>query len=154
MRLLGKMIEVAAVLTLFILVIMTIAAVIMRYCFHMPLQWTEEVSGLLMIWVVMFGAVVAERDNTHLSIPFLADALTSRGQRMSAFSVSLMSTYFAGGHGLVSMEIELPGPHFKTTQILKISWFWIDIAVTVGAIGVACFTALQLIKKTPRKEGE
>ena len=34
MRLLGKMIEVAAVLTLFILVIMTIAAVIMRYCFH------------------------------------------------------------------------------------------------------------------------
>ncbi|MBQ4703032.1 TRAP transporter small permease, partial [Escherichia coli] len=38
MRLLGKMIEVAAVLTLFILVIMTIAAVIMRYCFHMPLQ--------------------------------------------------------------------------------------------------------------------
>lgn len=36
MRLLGKMIEVAAVLTLFILVIMTIAAVIMRYCFHMP----------------------------------------------------------------------------------------------------------------------
>ncbi|MBA1681474.1 TRAP transporter small permease, partial [Escherichia coli] len=42
----------------------------------------------------------------------------------------------------------------KTTQILKISWFWIDIAVTVGAIGVACFTALQLIKKTPRKEGE
>ncbi|KDG01066.1 hypothetical protein AE45_00484 [Escherichia coli BIDMC 70] len=30
MRLLGKMIEVAAVLTLFILVIMTIAAVIMR----------------------------------------------------------------------------------------------------------------------------
>ncbi|HDT1391270.1 TPA: TRAP transporter small permease subunit, partial [Escherichia coli] len=51
MRLLGKMIEVAAVLTLFILVIMTIAAVIMRYCFHMPLQWTEEVSGLLMIWV-------------------------------------------------------------------------------------------------------
>ena len=98
------MIEVAAVLTLFILVIMTIAAVIMRYCFHMPLQWTEEVSGLLMIWVVMFGAVVAERDNTHLSIPFLADALTSRGQRILAFLVSDVY-YFAGGHGLVSMEI-------------------------------------------------
>ncbi|MCE3962356.1 TRAP transporter small permease subunit [Escherichia coli] len=101
MRLLGKMIEVAAVLTLFILVIMTIAAVIMRYCFHMPLQWTEEVSGLLMIWVVMFGAVVAERDNTHLSIPFLADALTSRGHVFSLSDVY----YFAGGHGLVSMEI-------------------------------------------------
>ena len=152
MRLLGKMIEVAAVLTLFILVIMTIAAVIMRYCFHMPLQWTEEVSGLLMIWVVMFGAV-AERDNTHLSIPFLADALTSRGQRILAFLVSLMSIILLVVMAWSAWKLAA-GTAFKTTQILKISWFWIDIAVTVGAIGVACFTALQLIKKTPRKEGE
>ena len=153
MRLLGKMIEVAAVLTLFILVIMTIAAVIMRYCFHMPLQWTEEVSGLLMIWVVMFGAVVAERDNTHLSIPFLPAALTSRGQRILAFLVSLMSIILLVVMAWSAWKLAA-GTAFKTTQILKISWFWIDIAVTVGAIGVACFTALQLIKKTPRKEGE
>lgn len=153
MRLLGKMIEVAAVLTLFILVIMTIAAVIMRYCFHMPLQWTEEVSGLLMIWVVMFGAVVAERDNTHLSIPFLADALTPRVQRVLTLFVSLISIVLLSVMAWSAWKLAA-GTAFKTTQILKISWFWIDIAVTVGAIGIACFTALPLIKKTPRKEGE
>ena len=153
MRLLGKVIEVAAVLTLFILVIMTIAAVIMRYCFHMPLQWTEEVSGLLMIWVVMFGAVVAERDNTHLSIPFLADALTPRGQRVLTLFVSLISIFLLIVMALSAWKLAA-GTAFKTTQILKISWFWIDIAVTVGAIGIACFTALHLIKKTPRKECE
>ena len=153
MRLLGKMIEVAAVLTLFILVIMTIAAVIMRYCFHMPLQWTEEVSGLLMIWVVMFGAVVAERDNTHLSIPFLADALTPRVQRVLTLFVSLISIVLLSVMAWSAWKLAA-GTAFKTTQILKISWFWIDIAVTVGAIGIACFTALHLIKKTPRKESE
>ena len=153
MRLLGKMIEVAAVLTLFILVIMTIAAVIMRYCFHMPLQWTEEVSGLLMIWVVMFGAVVAERDNTHLSIPFLADALTPRVQRVLTLFVSLISIVLLSVMAWSAWKLAA-GTAFKTTQILKISWFWIDIAVTVGAIGIACFTALHLIKKTPRKEVE
>ncbi|MEC9495361.1 MULTISPECIES: TRAP transporter small permease [Escherichia] len=153
MRLLGKVIEVAAVLTLFILVIMTIAAVIMRYCLNMPLQWTEEVSGLLMIWVVMFGAVVAERDNTHLSIPFLADALTPRGQRVLTLFVSLISIVLLIVMALSAWKLAA-GTAFKTTQILKISWFWIDIAVTVGAIGIACFTALHLIKKTPRKECE
>ncbi|EEZ4381857.1 TRAP transporter small permease [Escherichia whittamii] len=153
MRLLGKVIEVAAVLTLFILVIMTIAAVIMRYCLNMPLQWTEEVSGLLMIWVVMFGAVVAERDNTHLSIPFLADALTPRGQRVLTLFVSLISIFLLIVMALSAWKLAA-GTAFKTTQILKISWFWIDIAVTVGAIGIACFTALHLIKKTPRKECE
>lgn len=153
MRLLGKVIEVAAVLTLFILVIMTIAAVIMRYCLNMPLQWTEEVSGLLMIWVVMFGAVVAERDNTHLSIPFLADALTPRGQRVLTLFVSLISIVLLIVMALSAWKLAA-GTAFKTTQILKISWFWIDIAVTVGSIGIACFTALHLIKKTPRKECE
>lgn len=153
MRLLGKVIEVAAVLTLFILVIMTIAAVIMRYCLNMPLQWTEEVSGLLMIWVVMFGAVVAERDNTHLSIPFLADALTPRGQRVLTLFVSLISIVLLIVMAWSAWKLAA-GTAFKTTQILKISWFWIDIAVTVGAIGIACFTALHLIKKTPRKECE
>ncbi|RZN49884.1 TRAP transporter small permease [Escherichia sp. E13S3] len=153
MRLLGKVIEVAAVLTLFILVIMTIAAVIMRYCFNMPLQWTEEVSGLLMIWVVMFGAVVAERDNTHLSIPFLADALTPRWQRILTLFVSLVSIILLIVMAWSAWKLAA-GTAFKTTQILKISWFWIDIAVTVGAIGIACFTALHLIKKTPNKEGE
>ncbi|EFM2062729.1 TPA: TRAP transporter small permease [Escherichia coli] len=153
MRLLGKLIEVAAVLTLFILVIMTITAVIMRYCFHMPLQWTEEVSGLLMIWVVMFGAIVAERDNTHLSIPFLADALTPRWQRVLTFFVSLISIILLIVMAWSAWKLAA-GTAFKTTQILKISWFWIDIAVTVGAIGITCFTALHLIKKTPRKESE
>lgn len=153
MRLLGKMVEVAAVLTLFLLVIITIAAVIMRYCFNMPLQWTEELSGLLMIWVVMFGAVVAERDNTHLSIPFLADALTQRRQRVLTLFVSLISILLLIIMAWSAWKLAA-GTAFKTTQILKISWFWIDIAVTIGAIGIACFTTLRLIKKTPYKEGE
>ncbi|MCZ8959931.1 TRAP transporter small permease, partial [Escherichia albertii] len=137
MRLLGKMVEVAAVLTLFLLVIITIAAVIMRYCFNMPLQWTEEFSGLLMIWVVMFGAVVAERDNTHLSIPFLADALTQRRQRVLTLFVSLISILLLIIMAWSAWKLAA-GTAFKTTQILKISWFWIDIAVTIGAIGIAC----------------
>ncbi|WP_149992725.1 TRAP transporter small permease [Escherichia albertii] len=153
MRLLGKMVEVAAVLTLFLLVIITIAAVIMRYCFNMPLQWTEEFSGLLMIWVVMFGAVVAERDNTHLSIPFLADALTRRRQRVLTLFVSLISILLLIIMAWSAWKL-VAGTAFKTTQILKISWFWIDIAVTIGAIGIACFTTLRLIKKTSHKEGE
>lgn len=118
MRLLGKVIEVAAVLTLFLLVIITIGAVIMRYVFNMPLQWTEEISGLLMVWVVMFGAVVAERDNTHLSIPFLADALTPRWQRVLTLFVSLISIILLVVMAWSAWKLAA-GTAFKTTQILK-----------------------------------
>ena len=66
MRLFGKVAEFSAAFALFVLVVVTIGAVFMRYFIGQPLQWTEEMSGMLMIWVVMLGGVVAERDRAHL----------------------------------------------------------------------------------------
>ena len=34
---------------------------------------------------------------------------------------------------------------FKVTQILKVSWFWIDLAVPVGALATALYTLYWLI---------
>lgn len=64
----------------------------MRYFIGQPLQWTEEMSGMLMIWVVMLGGVVAERDRAHLTIPFLMEMLRASSgvllQYWSPFSPS------------------------------------------------------------------
>ena len=152
MRILGKLVETAAVLALFILVLMTTVAVIMRYCMNAPLQWTEEMSGLLMVWVVMLGGVVAERDGAHLSIPFITDALPRCLRRALNGVVTLISITLLLVVAWYAWKLA-EGTAFKVTQILKISWFWIDIAVTVGAIGIACFTVHRLFfSSTPRDE--
>lgn len=80
MRLFGKVAEFSAAFALFVLVVVTIGAVFMRYFIGQPLQWTEEMSGMLMIWVVMLGGVVAERDRAHLTIPFLMEMLPGQTQ--------------------------------------------------------------------------
>ncbi|KAA8998490.1 TRAP transporter small permease [Affinibrenneria salicis] len=143
MRILGKIMEAGAALALFILVVMTIGAVFMRYFINQPIQWTEEMSGFLMIWVVMLGGAVAERDRAHLTIPFVVDALSDRlrnGLRIlvALFSVVLLLYMAWLGYRLAEMT------QFKVTQILKISWYWIDLAVPVGALGTACFTLYWL----------
>ena len=101
MRLFGKVAEFSAAFALFVLVVVTIGAVFMRYFIGQPLQWTEEMSGMLMIWVVMLGGVVAQ---------------------------------------------------FKVTQILKVSWFWIDLAVPVGALATAIYTLYWLINDTKQSD--
>lgn len=92
MRLFGKVAEFSAAFALFVLVVVTIGAVFMRYFIGQPLQWTEEMSGMLMIWVVMLGGVVAERDRAHLTIPFLMEMLRANSgvllQYWSPFSPS------------------------------------------------------------------
>ena len=151
MRLFGKVAEFSAAFALFVLVVVTIGAVFMRYFIGQPLQWTEEMSGMLMIWVVMLGGVVAERDRAHLTIPFLMEMLPGKLRRVIAVLVALLSIalllYMAWlGYRLAEMA------QFKVTQILKVSWFWIDLAVPVGALATAIYTLYWLINDTKQSD--
>lgn len=145
MRNIGKLWNWGAAVALLMLVLITIAAVVMRYVFNAPLQWTEEISGLLMIWIVMIGAVAAERDNQHLTIPLLPDALPHRlgaalNMITSAASIAVLVYMAYLAYGL-SMRAQ-----YKLTQILQISWFWIDIAVAVGCGVMAVYTLMRVVR--------
>ncbi len=141
----GKIWGWAAGLPLLVLVLVTIAAVFMRYIVGQPLQWTEEVSGLLMIWIIMIGGVAAEREDQHLTIPLLPDALPRRvGLAMniltSTFSIVVLCYMAFLAWQLASRA------QYKLTQILGVSWFWIDIAVTVGCGLMAAYTGLRVMQ--------
>ena len=107
MRFFGKLVELSAALALFILVIMTIAAVFMRYFVGQPIQWTEEMSGLLMIWVVMLGGVVAERDRAHLTIPFVVDCLAGCRAVHRIAGLYGLAGLSTGGNGAVQGHANL-----------------------------------------------
>jgi TRAP-type C4-dicarboxylate transport system permease small subunit len=139
---LGKLWAWAAALPLSALVVVTIAAVFMRYVVGAPLQWTEEVSGILMIWIVMIGGIAAERDDQQLSIPLLPDALPRRAGLVINIVVSAFSIVVLLYMAWLAWDLASRA-QYKLTQILGVSWFWIDIAVTVGATCMAFYTAMR-----------
>ena len=140
----AKLWDYAAASILLTLVVITILAVTMRYFIGSPLQWTEEVSGLLMVWIVMIGGIAAERDKEHLSIPLLLDCLPKKASDLINLLVCAVS--IAGLLYMAYLAYRLAMmAQFKRTQILQISWFWIDIAVTVGAVGIAGYLTFSLV---------
>lgn len=143
---LGKLWGWAAALPLFVLVIITIAAVFMRYVANAPLQWTEEVSGLLMIWIVMMGGVAAEREDQHLSIPLLPEALPRRIGLAINIVISAFSIFVLLYMAWLAWELASRA-QYKLTQILGVSWFWIDIAVSVGAVFMAIYMGLRVMRQ-------
>ena len=151
MRLFGKVAEFSAAFALFVLVVVTIGAVFMRYFIGQPLQWTEEMSGMLMIWVVMLGGVVAERDRAHLTIPFLMEMLPGKLRRVIAVLVALLSIalllYMAWlGYRLAEMA------QFKVTQILKVSWFVDRSGGPCRRTGNGIYTLYWLINDTKQSD--
>lgn len=126
-----------------ILVAITTAAVFMRYILGMPLQWTEEVSGILMIWIVMLGAISCEWRRQHLTIDFAVGALPPAARRALTILVALASIAVLVLMAWLAWNLAQTAS-FKRTQILRVSWFWLDLAVVVGALGTAIVTLHQL----------
>lgn len=128
-----------------VLVIMTAVAVFARYLFGAPIPWTEEVSGLLMIWIVMIGAIACEANSQHLSIDLLETALKPQLRRALVILVTLASIGLLVFMAWQAWALAL-STSFKKTQILGISWFWLDLGVVLGAAGTALVMAWRLIR--------
>ncbi|WP_102224786.1 TRAP transporter small permease [Acidimangrovimonas sediminis] len=133
-------------LIVLVLVVITVAAVIARYVLGAPLQWTEEMSGLLMIWIVFIGAIACEMEDAHLHIDVVTNALRGRLRGALEIVVGFASVGLLGWMAWLGYQLAEVAA-FKRTQILKISWFWLDIAVTVGAAGIAIVILLRLARR-------
>lgn len=128
-----------------ILVLMTAVAVLARYIFGVPFAWTEEVSGILMIWIVMVGAISCEANRQHLTIDLLENAMKGLPRRLMVFVVNLASVgllAFMSWQGWALAKATA----FKKTQILGVSWFWLDLAIVIGAGGTALVMAWRLYR--------
>lgn len=125
------------------LVLLSAAAVFARYVLETPIQFTEEVSGILMIWIVFLGAICCEIDDEHLTIDMAVQWFSQRVQLWLSMLVGVSSIGLLCMMSWLSWKLAHSAA-LKKTQILGISWFWLDLAVVVGAVGIAIATAWRL----------
>ena len=61
-------------------ILVLFSGVVSRYAFHKPLTWSDELAGMLFLWLAMFGAVIAFRRSAHMRMTALVD-IASPGTR-------------------------------------------------------------------------
>lgn len=117
-----------------ILVLVTFFGVIMRYCFHAPFTWQEEVQIGLFIWVTFFGGAACFRKKMHVSITSLYDILTPRGKLIdlvvvAAITISTLFYLFLKSLSMVAMFARTN----KTTSVL-----FFPCAFLYGVVPLCC----------------
>ncbi len=55
--------------------------VFFRYALNDALAWTDELGGLLLVWITFLGAVVALDRGTHLDMNLFAGRLSDRARK-------------------------------------------------------------------------
>ena len=70
----------ASVVVLMMLVVAY--SVVNRYILNTPVTWTDELSGYLVVALVMLGAADALRRGDHISVDLITSRLAKRGKRL------------------------------------------------------------------------
>jgi TRAP-type transport system small permease protein len=99
-----------------------------------PLIWTDELSRFLMVWLAVFGWILASRKRIHVRIRYFQDLLPARGHAAVEVAFQLAMTLFgvlitAYGIGLVSKNHDLEA----TSLPLSMAWMYVPM-VLAGAV--------------------
>lgn len=77
-----------------ILAIVMILQIFCRKVLNDSLSWSDEMGGYLLVWLTLYGAVVALYDKKHLAIDALIDRLPEKSQQMMRLLVDCLIIMF------------------------------------------------------------
>ncbi|MEX0758224.1 MAG: TRAP transporter small permease subunit [Tistlia sp.] len=104
---LRRLLDAAAALLLASVLAVTVARVVARYLLGVSMPWSEELTRLLFVWLVLIGA----SRTTHLRIDILPERLGRGGARrvlevaVALLSVGLLGLLIWKAFGLIALTV-------------------------------------------------
>ena len=117
-----------------------------------PFIWTDELSRFLMVWLAVFGWVLATRKRIHIRIRFFQDRLPSHLHRFVEVALQAAMTLFGAliaiyGTGLIGKNYDL-----EATS-LPISMAWMYAPMALGGAITALQGAIELAEALRSRRG-
>jgi TRAP-type C4-dicarboxylate transport system permease small subunit len=84
------------VFSLLAMLVIALAQIVLRNGFDSGVLWAESFARVLVLWVAMLGAMVATRENNHISIDAASRYLPTRWQPYFAALTSLLAGLVCG----------------------------------------------------------
>lgn len=114
-----------------------------------PLIWTDELSRFLMVWLAVFGWVVASRKRIHVRIRFFQDRLPKPAHKATEIAIQAAMILF--GALVTTYSVELIGKNFDLEATsLPISMSWLYAPLLLGGAVTALQGAIELAETLRR----
>lgn len=81
--------EYISVFLLSLMCILIFIQIIFRYCFKLPLAWSEEIARYAFVWIIYMGASLGVKRRRHLKV----DAVLLLFKRKGVFVLKLISNF-------------------------------------------------------------
>jgi TRAP-type transport system small permease protein len=110
-----------------------------------PFIWTDELSRFLMVWLAVFGWMLAMRKRIHVRIRYFQHRLPVPAQRFVEVAIQAAMALFGAlvavyGSGLIARN------HDLEATTLPISMAWLYAPLVLGGAVTACQALVELAK--------
>lgn len=108
--LVGKGLEISAVIILATMSSLVFLNVVLRYGFNTGISVTEEVSRYLFVWLTFLGAILAFNSNQHVNVTLLTEKLSFRSRKILGVltdSVMLFCCYLIADGSWIQFKLNL-----------------------------------------------
>ena len=126
--------EALGALALAVMTLVVAVGFVLRYAFGQPLFWSNEVAGILFIWVIFLGAGPALRTGGHLGVDVLVNILPARARFW--LSILVDALVLAVLLALCYTGWDLTQSSIKKTIALEAPYWIINVAVPFGGISM------------------
>jgi TRAP-type C4-dicarboxylate transport system permease small subunit len=75
-----SLVEIPAALLVVAEIAVLLAGIIGRYVFNNPIVWSDELAGILFLWLAMLGAVIAFQRSEHMRMTAIVGMLNPRAR--------------------------------------------------------------------------
>jgi tripartite ATP-independent transporter DctM subunit len=148
-RAIGAIVEPLAALLLLVEVVILGGGVFMRYVLHNPLIWSDELAGILMLWLSMLGAVIAYRRNAHIRVSAFIRIVHPNVARVLAVCETAIVALFAI-ELLPATQTFLVQESVTLTPTLAIPQSYVLASIVVALVLILVIAVLRLIDADPK----
>src|SRR5437868_2123015 len=119
------------------------AGILARYVFHRPIVWSDELAGILFLWLAMLGSVVAFQRGEHMRMTAIVGMLQPRARAF--LDVVAVAAYLAFLLLVIQPAYEFAVDEiYVTTPALEITNSWRAAALPVGIALMMLVALLRL----------
>lgn len=93
-NLLNKVITICCEIILFIILVLMILDIILRYLFNASIPGGGELVPYLFTWLSFFGATVAVKSHEHLAVDIWSTKLSKKWKRVQSIAVNIFQAIF------------------------------------------------------------
>jgi TRAP-type C4-dicarboxylate transport system permease small subunit len=125
-------------------------AVVMRYVFQYPPFWAEELSRFIFIWIIMLGAVLVTREQSHIAFVIFIDWLPKGWNFVFSIVIRIFMLLFSyimfqQGLRIYPIVAEAYSPTFG------ISMGWLYLAIPVGGLLMGLCILESMVKSFTKR---